>query len=355
MKHMALAAVLLFGAAPMGAVAVRAVEGLDDQAVLARLGARTRQDAAIERGLAWLRQQGRADGSVGERMVVASTALAVIAHLAAGVTPDDAQHGPWLRAAIGFVLANQSRGYFGRTDGGRMYTHGIATLMLGHALGMCRDVELESRLRAALTAAVAVTVTAAAVPKPAEVAGGWRYEPDEASADMSQTGWQLMSLHAAHSVGIEVPDAVIADAVAYVRRQTRADGAVGYDHPGDEHPALRGVALLALGFAEHAGSGDEPLVPVLIERIRSDPLRWQGPWFFYRAYYDAVAASRFDGDRWHGYAAQVEQVVMDAQREDGAWPPPPGDNEAGNGPVYMTSMAVLALGVGKQVLPAYQR
>jgi len=326
---------------------------LSDQQVIDLLAAEQPRDAAIRRALAYLRGLQKPAGAVGDEFPTALTALALMAHLAAGHTPDDLQHGPWLRRSLGYVLAQQDEnGYFGKSDNSRMYGHGITTLMLAEALGMCRDEDLDERIRTALERAVAVTVNAAQVKKGGGHEGGWRYQPGEGSSDLSLSGWQLMSLHATQQVGITVPDQVIANAVAYARRLTTADGKVGYEKPGEDHAALRGAAMLSLAIG---GQNDAPEVARIADRMHSDPIAWRGPWFFYRCYYDAVGLSRAAPQVWEGYAPTLETVLVDHQNQDGSWPTPPGDNEGGHGQVYRTALAVLALAVNRHVLPAYQR
>jgi hypothetical protein len=340
-------------AALLAAIAAAPAVELSDQQVLDHLAREQPRDQAIRRALIFLRAQQQPDGSVGGNHAGALTALSVLAHLASGRTPDDLEHGPWLRRGIAYVLDQQEEnGYFGGRDGSRMYGHGIITLMLAEALGMCRDDELDERIRGALERAVAVTVNAAQVAKGGTHAGGWRYQPGDTMSDLSLSGWQLMSLHATQQVGIAVPEQVIAGAVAYARRLTTEDGKVGYDKAGDEHPALRGTAMLSLAIG---GQASAPEVARIADRVHNDPIAWQGPWFFYRCYYDAVGLSRAAPRIWDGYAATLETILVDHQSDDGSWPNPPGDNEGGNGMVYRTSLAVLALAVNRHVLPAYQR
>jgi hypothetical protein len=281
------------------------------------------------------------------------SSLAVMAHLAAGITPDDPEFGPWMNRSIRFVLANQDEnGYFGQMDGSRMYGHGIATLMLAEALGMTRDEELEERLRTSLERAVAVTVNAARVPKQPGHEGGWRYQPNEGSSDLSLSGWQLMSLHATQQVGITVPVEVINGAVEFAKRLTTMEGQVGYAGRGEDHPSLRGTALLSfvIGHQEKI-----PELAKVVARIQADPIAWQGAWFFYRAYYDAVGLSRAAPEAWDVYGPQLEKILVEHQNPDGSWPIPPGNNEGEYGQLYCTSLAVLSLTVGRHVLPAYQR
>ena len=274
-----------------------------DQEVLKALTQEQPRDKAVKAGLDFLRRQQRPDGSASERYATAFTAMAVMAHFAAGHPPADRQYGPWLAKSINYVLSKQNAdGYLGEADGSRMYGHGIATLMLAEALGMPRDDELDEAIRKALKKAAQVTVTAAMVAKSPEHAGGWRYTPDSTDSDLSLSGWQLMSLHATQQVGISVPESVIAGAVAYTLRTVGPDGKVGYQSPNDDHPALRGLALLALVIGHQE---QNPLIKRIVERIRSDPIAWKGDHFYYRVYYDAVGVSRALPQEWDQYLLKL--------------------------------------------------
>jgi hypothetical protein len=342
-------ALLLAGLLPFCA---RAAEPAD-QEVLKILTTEQPRDRAVKKGLEFLRQQQRPDGAVGDKYPTALSAMAVMAHFAAGYPPADKQYGPWLRKSINYVLSKQNAdGYFGEPDGSRMYGHGIATLMLAEALGMPRDDELDELLRKALKRAVQVTVNAALVKKAPEYAGGWRYTPDATDSDLSLSGWQLLSLHATQQVGIPVPENVIAGAVEYTKRMTNPEGKVGYQNPNDDHPALRGLALLALVIGHQEKI---PEVRKIADRIWADPISWRGEHFYYRAYYDAVGISRALPEDWEKYLPKYEAVLLPHQKDDGSFDASVDGEAQGGGPVYATSMAVMALAVERHVLPAYQR
>ena len=348
MNMMLLTALLLVGA---GAEDETPTE---DQRILATLRQDNPRDQAVDAGLRYLRDQQTVRGAVGKRYPTALTGLAVMAHLAAGVTPADPEHGEWLRRGAEFVLSQQDAdGYFGRSDGSRMYGHGIATLMLAELLGEATGDRLEERVRTALEKAVRVTVAAARVPKDDRNRGGWRYEPDSRDSDLSLSGWQILGLHATQQVGITVPPAVVEAAIEYARRLTDDEGRVGYTSPHDDRPALRGLALLCLMLQ---GEDVPPEVARVVARMQEDPIRWErGQWLYYRVYYDAVGLSRAAPDSWRTYGSALESMLLERQQADGSWPTPPGSNEGGEGPEYRTAMAVLALAVDRYVLPAYQR
>ena len=336
---------LLAGAAPLPAV--------DDATAISAFETGIPRDRAVERGLAWLRAQTGPDGALGDQQRMALTALALLAHTANGVTPADPLAGPWALRAIDRVLAGQDiDGYFGRLDGSRMYGHGIATLLLAELLGTIGDDGRERRARDALVRAIDLTLNAQRVAKPAGQRGGWRYQPNEASADLSLSGWQLLSLHACRQIGMPVPDEALKDGAAYARSLIGDKGQVGYTNRGDDRPALRGLALLVLAL-DQGSAATPPEIALIAQRITDDPVPWGGSFFFYRVYYDAVGLSRAAPDTWAVVGPRQERLLLDHQAADGSWPAPPGDEEAAQGQVYTTSMALLALSVGRNLLPAH--
>lgn len=344
----------LFCCAPRSA----AVEPSDDEAAVAAFEVGLPRDRAVERGLAFLRTQSGPDGGLGEQQRTALTALALLAHLANGVTPSHPAVGPWMQRAIEQVLAGQDLdGYFGRIDGSRMYGHGISTLLLAELAGALHNgagsESLERRIREALVRSVEVILAAQRVAKEPSARGGWRYSPTETSSDLSLSGWQLLALHACRQIGMPIPDDALRDGAAYVRTLLGDQGRVGYAARGEDHPALRGLALLVLALDQGPTSVVPPEIPPIAQRITEDPIAWQGGFFFYRSYYEAVGLSRGAPATWSTYHLRLEKMLLDHQAADGSWPAPPGDDESKIGFVYTTSMALLTLSVERHLLPAH--
>lgn len=336
-----------------------AVEATDDALDLSAFELGLPRDRAVERGLAFLRTQAGPDGALGEQQRTALTALAVLAHLANGVTPTDPTAGPWAQKAVDFILAGQDPdGYFGRIDGSRMYGHGITTLLLAELAGTLGPTggPREQRVREALVRAVDVILHAQRVAKEPAARGGWRYTPTDSGSDLSLSGWQLLALHACRQIGMPIPDEALRDGAAYVRTligDAAHPGHVGYAARNEDHQALRGLALLVLALDQGPTNVAPPEIAPIAKRIAEDPVPWQGAFFYYRVYYEAVGLSRAAPVTWATYHPRLEKLLLDHQAANGSWPAPPGDDESGIGLVYTTSMALLALSVERHLLPAH--
>ena len=85
------------------------------------------------------------------------------------------------------------------------------------------------------------------LPRSADHAGGWRYQPSSNDSDISVTGWQLMALRAAKAAGCEVPSSSIDRAIAYLKRcAVKQGGGFGYQPSGGPNNARTGTGILAL-------------------------------------------------------------------------------------------------------------
>ena len=111
------------------------------------------------------------------------------------------------------------------TSHGPMYEHGIATLVLGEALGMLpKDTTGFENLNRIHRSAVDLIVRAQNVPKDFIYVGGWRYSPTTDQADLSVSGWQMLALRAAQDAGLPVPQKSIDRAIGYVKRCAAPEG-----------------------------------------------------------------------------------------------------------------------------------
>ena len=197
-------------------------------------------DRAVSKGVDFLTSFSQSDGRIADRgHQVAMTSLAIMAMAALGTDPSEpTKRGTAMRKAIEFVLIRRHQtgeGYFGGSDGSRMYGHGITTLMLTEMLGMGASMEQNERIHDALTRALKLILAAQQIDKPSKLNGGWRYTPTSTDSDLSVSVWQLMALRSAKNDGLDVPASAIADAVGYLENS--------YASPrnADGTPAIRSV------------------------------------------------------------------------------------------------------------------
>ena len=83
------------------------------------------------------------------------------------------------------------------------------------------------------------------------------------------------------------------------------------------------------------------------------PLDKRERWFYYGVYYCTVGMFKVGGKYWQATKTTMHDLLLDMQRGDGSWQH--RSRRSKGGPIYCTSMAVLALAVEYRYLPIYQR
>ena len=316
-------------------------------------------DRSIERGLKFLASKQRPNGAFPEQYgeSAAIPALVGMAFLSKGHLPGSEPYGAVVENCVDYVLdcadmgpQARFRGYMGQQGGGRMYAHSIATLFLSEASGMV-DPARQARIDAVLPHAVKVIIDAQGQRKshPSHL-GGWRYTPDASDSDLSCSGWALMALRSARLNGAVLPGDAIEKAVLYIRRSQRQnDGAFSYQgNTGAFSETLTGAAILCI---ELCGSHLDPDALKGAQFVRKTFRRALvgGGNSFYGLYYTAQGLFQLGGEAWAEFEPWMYETYFKKQQPDGSWT---GEN---NGPVYCTSMAVLAFTVPYRMLPIYQR
>ncbi len=337
------------------------------------------QEAAVERGLAWLARTQSPDGSwvakIGYKLNngynytaddkghLGVTALAGMAFLAGGHLPGRGKYGPNVERALDFVLSSvQDDGYI-TYGGSRMYDHAFATLFLAEICGMTHREEVKKRLQKAVDFIV----------RSQNEQGGWRYEPYATESDMSIVVCQVIALRAARNIGIRVPRATVDRAARYVvdsavTRDSGFDGPgfVGMSEVGTFHyqkqvhsrssfplTAAGVTALHGLGIYsdELIKKGLDYLARNLQEFNLSNGKRGRGHYYFWYGHYYGVQAMYTAGSPyWEPYFQELRRELLDMQNSDGSWP-----NEQGPGPNFGTAVAVLILEIPYRFLPIFQR
>jgi len=319
-----------------------------------------RVDLATDKGLLFLAGTQLPDGSwpteCGRSPGI--TAVAVLAFMAKGHVPGQGPYGENIERGIRYVLSEaQDNGLLAArsSKGGPMYNHGMSTLMLSQAIGMCDD-ELSARVRPVLVNAIKLTLQAQQIEKrEAAQKGGWRYDPRSNDSDISCTGWQLLSLRAAKNCGADVPKAAIDDAVEYVKRSAVKGGGFAYQPgSGGSNRARAATGILSL---EICSRHEEPEALAAADFLLANPPKWdpkQHDFFYYSAYYCSQAMFQMGGRYWEIERPRMEALLLSVQNPDGSWPPADEGEKLG-GPAYYTAMAVLSLSVKYHYLPIFQR
>jgi hypothetical protein len=307
--------------------------------------------SAISHGLRWLTQHQTASGSFpcnrNDRPAV--TSLAVMAFLARGYTPGSGPHHHVIDRGIDWVLNHQQPNGYITVPGGTMYDQGISTVMLSEAYGVANPA-LRKRIGVVLSKAVAL-ILAAQKNSRGVFAGGWRYQPSAADADISCTGWQLMALRGAADCGAAIPESAIKQGIAFVIRDANASGGFSYQPGGPPGRARTGTGILAL---ELMGQRNSPQALAGGDFLLTHPLTPKENFYFYAVYYCSQAANQLGGKYYQQIYSNIRHELIQLQNTSGSWTPTDGIEQQGS-KAYATAMAVLALCVPYHYLPLYQR
>jgi hypothetical protein len=341
----------------------------DRDQVVAAHGGSARTEAAVNRALKWLSTAQEADGrwnparhgggresqalghdrgGAGAKADTGITGLALLAMLGAGHTHRRGDYRPTVNRGLDFLIAAQHPN--GNLGGNAepyafMYCHGMATLAMSEALAMTGDEKLREPVRKA----VAYTLYAQN-----RTTGGWRYKPGD-TGDLSQMGWQLMSLKSAELGGISIPEEAKSGMVRFVQATSSGShGGLASYRPGEQvSRTMTAEGLLCrqfLGMSRAHPASDEAGNFLLGE------LPGAGDRNFYYWYYGTLSMYQLQGDHWRKWNEALGRQLVESQSADGelagSWA---ADDVWGSygGRVYSTSLATLCLEVYYRYLPLY--
>jgi hypothetical protein len=306
------------------------------------------QQAAVERGLAWLAaSQGKngAFGGQGEAGHAGITALAGLAFMQAGNLPGRGKYGENVQRCLDYVLSccQESGLIASDQSNGPMYGHGFATLFLAEVYGMTGDERVKEKLQKAVRL----------IQRTQNGEGGWRYQPAPYDADISVTICQVMALRAARDAGIKVEKETIDNSIKYVRNCQNPDGGFSYMARiggGGGSGFARSAAGVAALYYAGVFEGDELTRGLrYIARFtpgRNSAAQVEGH-FYYGNYYAVQAMFLAGGDWWAKWYPSVrEQLVALQDKRTGAWR---GDYSED----YATAMALIILQMPNRYLPVY--
>ena len=278
-------------------------------------------------------------------------ALCGMAYLAAGDTPLSEPNGPTILRIVDHLLdkARPEDGYLG-VNGGKMYSHCIATLFLSEVSGMV-DSNRQERIAQLLPKCVKLILSAQGVKKDENNRGGWRYEPNSSDSDMSCSGWALMALRSARLNGAPVPEKAIEDAVGYLlKHQDKHLGTFGYQSTQDHADKLTGAGLLCLELCGRHGTPETLRAGSYLAAHYKNLQNPGGGRKLYGLYYTAQALFQIGGPPWKEFSEWMYDYYIPRQKPEGKW------EEGEDGcPYYQTALVVLAFTVPYRQLPIYQR
>jgi Squalene-hopene cyclase C-terminal domain/Prenyltransferase and squalene oxidase repeat len=353
--------------------ATRMLEGRDPRIrtdVVEEEGGSVYTEAAVAAGLRWLARHQSGDGrwsldrfsSAGDcdgqcdgegiESDTAGTALALLPFLGAGQSQKQGLHQEAVDRGLKWLVSRQRRdGSLMGSGGGRMYAHGLATIVLCEALAMSGD----DSLRPAAQRAIDFIVRAQ------HEEGGWRYHPGD-EGDTSVVGWQLMALQSGKIAYLDVPKSTFERAGRFLDtvRGGRHGGLFAYQPGRGPSPAMTAEGLLC---RQYLGWQKENLgLREGINRLLKEALPREDEPNIYYWYYATQVMHHVGGEPWKIWNAAVRDALLSMQEQEGhragSWSPRGGaigdiDSHQG-GRIYMTSLALCTLEVYYRYLPLYR-
>jgi hypothetical protein len=234
-----------------------------------------------------------------------------------------------------------------------MYSHGLGTMVLAELYGETQNPAIRPKLEH-----VVLLIVHGQNPE-----GGWRYQPGSRDADISVTVPQTVALCAAKRAGINVPQATIDRAVAYIKRcEVGNTGGFAYQvGKGGPGFARTSAAIYALQIC---GLYDDPMVAdgskfVMESIMKSGQPNWHVDWLTYGNYYAAVAHYLIGGDAWKAYYQTFGRDYLlqhvSTNGDMSHWDESLDPHAKGIGANWCTAVFTTVLSLPYGYLPLYQR
>jgi hypothetical protein len=305
-----------------------------------------RHGAGVERSV-----QGHHRSHAGLKGDHGVTGLALLAFLGAGHTPDTGRHADTVARGLRFLRERQ------RADGSLagdaeffavLYCHGMASIAVAEAVALTGDETLRPTLERAVRYSLALQHPAT---------GGWRYAAGD-RGDTSQLGWQLMLLASARHAGVPGLERAEAGARSFLATVSsgRFGGLAAY-RPG-ERPTAAMTAEAAYCRMLLGGPADHPAVGEALAFLARSPPDPRHP-NAYAWYYSTLAAFHAGGPQWEAWNGRLQEALLPLQRREpaglaGSWDPDPVWGGHG-GRVYSTALSAMTLEVYYRHLPMHRR
>lgn len=287
----------------------------------------TQVEEAVQSSLAWLAKRQLEDGrwKAGlEDFEPAVTGLAVLAFMAAGITPGSkanaAESGNTLRRGLEYLLRNQGPDgvLVPRVAMKYVLTHSVAMLAL------CEGMRLgDERCKLAARRAVDFLLGARNPEK------AWRYALRCGDNDTNVTLWAVLALKSAEAAGFDVPPIAFDGARAWFAEVCDEEGRAGYTHLGGgrialspgphDHPETR----TAMGLLGWCVLDPRKANPKAAERLHGALPQWSRDhvdftyWFL-----GSLALFRQEGasgTRFRAWRSKLKEVLLNHLEPDKSW------------------------------------
>jgi hypothetical protein len=284
----------------------------------------------------------------------AATALALLPFLGKGETQEQGQYKKTVHAGLYYLAREMKVDEHGGSllePQGRMYAHGLASIVLCEAFGMTQDSSLLEPAQAAIN-----FIAYAQDPQ----GGGWRYEPHQAG-DTSILGWQVMALASGRMAGLKIPYETLTKADAFLDSVQDSSGALyGYTASGDG-PATSAIGLLCRIYlgrrADHPAQRKG--VATLAEWGPSIDRSGPGRNNLYYNYYATQVLHHYGGYEWQKWNTKLRDYLIASQHkkghQKGSWYFDGTDHgSSAGGRLYCTAMSAMILEVYYRHMPLYR-
>jgi len=337
-------------------------------ALLKRMGGTDASEAAVARGLVWLKRHQFPNGSWNFDHIHGpecdctmpgrlsnnpngATAMALMAFLGAGQTHTEGDYQEEVRRGLEFLVAGGTpvgKGicFYGQLQGPpTYYTHGLVTIALSEAFAMTHDADLRPSVAGAIEFLVATQ----------HQGGGWRYYPGQ-PGDTSVVAWELMALKSAQFSRMAVPPKVFQGIDRFLGSVSSMRGsqyAYVPERKNNPTPSMTAAGVLCRMYLDwNETSGGLRAGVHFLDEHGPDPMD------MYYNYYATQVLHHWGGEEWERWNKVMRDHLIRTQvrqgHATGSWDVADRHGNMG-GRLYMTSLALLTLEVYYRHLPLYQK
>jgi len=176
--------------------------------------------------------------------------------------------------------------------------------------------------------------------------GGWRYSPNDTSADSTVAGCQLVALYAASNAGIPIPKEALDIGKKYMKTCRNKNGGYGYTSGHSDKPTLTAIGSLIMALAKEKDSED---YKVTTKYLQNKINHRETHYIYYFEYYMSQALFQADSESWKKWNEKNIRFMEANQSSDGSF------SRGIGGTHYATAAALLSMAKNYTFLPIYER